>query len=130
MVPPGLLHDTRICTEDLEFDESDNDELREEGEMQDECRRWNAQTEATWVKEASKLLKSTRSSSLSDTNASDTSETSPTSNVETPTPESLQRGLSSYNSGEGTSFHWCLARPESLMARLKTEGPMACDRLK
>ena len=25
--------------------------------MQEECRRWNAQTEATWVKEACKLLK-------------------------------------------------------------------------
>ena len=25
--------------------------------MQDEVRRWNAQTEATWVKEASKFLK-------------------------------------------------------------------------
>ena len=33
------------------LDESDSDELREEREMQDEVRRWNAQTEATWVKE-------------------------------------------------------------------------------
>ena len=48
---------TRICIEDLDFDETDMDELREEREIQDECRRWNAQTEETWVKEASKLLK-------------------------------------------------------------------------
>ena len=52
VVPPEVPHDTRICTEDLDFDESDSDR-----EMQDEVRRWNVQTEATWVKEASKLLK-------------------------------------------------------------------------
>ena len=52
MVPPGIPHDTRTCIEDLDFDE-----LREERELQEECRRWNAQTEATWVKEASKSLK-------------------------------------------------------------------------
>jgi len=57
VLPPGLLHDTRICIEDLDFDETGRDELRQEREMQDECRRWNAQTAATWVKEASKLLK-------------------------------------------------------------------------
>ena len=55
MVPPEIPHDTRIYIE-----EKDSDELKEEREMQDECRRWNAQTRssaATWVKEASKLLK-------------------------------------------------------------------------
>ena len=52
VVPPEVLHDTRICIEDLDFDDSDSDR-----EMQDEVRRRNAQTEATWVKEASKLLK-------------------------------------------------------------------------
>ena len=60
MVPPEIPHDTRTCIEDLDFDESDSDELREEREVQDECRRWNAQTRAsaaTWVKEASKLLR-------------------------------------------------------------------------
>ena len=60
MVPPEIPHDTRTCAEDLDFDESDSDELREEREVQDECRRWNAQTRAsaaTWVKEASKLLR-------------------------------------------------------------------------
>ena len=57
MVPPEIPHDARTCIEDLDFDESDSDELREEREMQDECPRWNAQTEAAWVKEASKLLK-------------------------------------------------------------------------
>ena len=60
MVPPEIPHDTRICIEDLGFEESDSDELREEREMQDECRRWNAQTRSsavTWVKKASKLLK-------------------------------------------------------------------------
>ena len=57
VVPPEIPHDTRTCFQDLDFDESDNDESREEREMQDEVRRWNAQTEATWVKEASKLLK-------------------------------------------------------------------------
>ena len=57
MVPPEIPHDARTCIEDLDFDESDSVELREEREMQDECRRWNAQTEAAWVKEASKLLK-------------------------------------------------------------------------
>ena len=57
MVPPELPHDTRICIEDLDIDETHSDELIVEREMQDECRRWNAQTEATWVKEASKLLK-------------------------------------------------------------------------
>ena len=56
MVPQEIPHDTRICIEDLDFDETDRDELRKR-EMQDECRRWNAQTEATWSKEASKLLK-------------------------------------------------------------------------
>ena len=29
MVPPELPHDTRICIEDLDFDETDSDELRE-----------------------------------------------------------------------------------------------------
>ena len=60
MVPPEIPHDTRTCAENLHFDESDSDELREEREVQDECRRWNAQTRAsaaTWVKEASKLLR-------------------------------------------------------------------------
>ena len=57
VVPPEVPHDTRICIEDLDFDESDSDELRDDREMQDEVRRWNAQTEATWVKEASKLPK-------------------------------------------------------------------------
>ena len=57
VVPPEVPHDTRICIEDLVFDESDSDELRDDREMQDEVRRWNAQTEATWVKEASKLPK-------------------------------------------------------------------------
>jgi len=57
MVPPEIPHDSRICIEDLDFEESDSDESRAEREMQDECRRWNTQTEATWVKEASKLLK-------------------------------------------------------------------------
>ena len=52
MVPPEIPHDTRTCIEDLDFDE-----LREEREMQEECRRWNAQTEATWTKETCKLLK-------------------------------------------------------------------------
>ena len=62
MVPPEIPHDTRVCIEDIvntDFDESDNDELREKREMQDEFRRWNAQTTAsaaTWVKNASKLL--------------------------------------------------------------------------
>ena len=31
--------------------ETDRDELREEREMQDECRRWNAQTEASQITE-------------------------------------------------------------------------------
>ena len=52
VVPPEIPHDSRICIEDLDFVESDSDESREE-----RGRRWNAQTEATWVKEASKLLK-------------------------------------------------------------------------
>ena len=75
--------------------------------MQDECRRWNAQTEASWVKEASKLLKSTRSpsqasatnetSGMSETNASETSETCSKNSVETPTLDSLHTDLSSYN---------------------------------
>ena len=57
VVPPEVPHDTRIGIEDLDFNESDSDELRDDREMQDEVRRWNAQTEATWVKEASKLPK-------------------------------------------------------------------------
>ena len=56
VVPPEIPHDARNCIEDLDFEESDSDESREEREMQDECRRWNAQTETTWVKEASKLM--------------------------------------------------------------------------
>jgi len=56
-MPPEIPQDARTCTEDLDFEESDSDESREEREMRDECRRWNAQTEATWVKEASKLQK-------------------------------------------------------------------------
>ena len=114
VLPPGLLHDTRICIEDLDFDETDRDELREEREMEDECRRWNAQTEATWVKEASKLLKSTRSPSQ----ASATNE------------KACTRICHRTTATEGTSCMWCPARPQSLMHRLKTEGPMACDRLK
>ena len=47
VVPPEVPHDTRICIEDLDFDESDNDELSEEREMQEQCRRFDAQTEAT-----------------------------------------------------------------------------------
>ena len=54
MVPPEKPHDTRTCIEDDDFDESGSRELRE---MQDECRRWDAQTEATWVKDASTSLK-------------------------------------------------------------------------
>ena len=57
VVPPEIPHDTRTCIEDLDFDESDSDELREKSKMQDDVRRWNAQTEANWVKQASKLLK-------------------------------------------------------------------------
>ena len=36
MVPPEIPHDARTCIEDLDFDESDSDELREEREMQDD----------------------------------------------------------------------------------------------
>ena len=46
--------------EDLDFDESDNDELSEEREMQERCRRFDAQmtaSTATWFKKTSKLLK-------------------------------------------------------------------------
>ena len=34
VVSPEIPHDTRTCIEDLNFDESDSDELREEIEMQ------------------------------------------------------------------------------------------------
>ena len=46
--------------EDLDFDESDNDELSEEKKMQEQCRRFDAQmtaSTATWFKKASKLRK-------------------------------------------------------------------------
>ena len=57
VVPPEIPHDTRTCIEDLDFDESDSNELREERKMQDEVRRWNAQTVAKWAQQAFKLLK-------------------------------------------------------------------------
>jgi len=97
VVPPGLLHVTRISIEDLV--------------NSDRCRR------RTPTPAATPRLKSTRSpsessatseiSGMSGTNASDTSETSSTSSVETLTPESLAidvlarclpADLSSYNS--------------------------------
>ena len=67
---------------------------------------------------------------MSETDASDTSETSSTNSVGTQTR--LHSDLHSYNSDGGYVAHGvpCPARPQSLMSRKETEGPMACDRLK
>ena len=47
VVPPEVAHDTRTCIEDLvdtDIDESHSDELREDREVQDECRQQTCKT--------------------------------------------------------------------------------------
>ena len=88
VIPPGLLHDTRISIEDLV--------------NSDRCRRRTPTPTATprpkSTRSPSQASATSETSGMSETNASDTSETSSTSSVETLTPESLHTDLSSYNS--------------------------------